>query len=573
MKIEPRTWRGLFWAALSACAVLVFIHIGRPFLADHGVRIHYDEDVTCWWKGALAISALALSLQVGIRRLMKRPPYSRRLVGWVSGVLAFVSVLSFFASDEMQPGKYHHDWEHFHYYFGAKYTKELGYKRIYLCAAIAQAELGPQMEAEVRDRKIRDLETNLLERAAPALDDPEKCKSHFSEERWEAFRTDIGWFRSHTDRKYWNSMNTDHGYNAPPVWTMTGHILSSVSPLNEASLTRLASIDLLLFVGMFFAIWWAFGGRVLALSLIFFGAQFPANGVFTGGAFLRQDWLFLLVLAACLTRKRYYALAGGALAWSALLRVFPVIFMAGWVVVGIAYFVRHRRFAPAHKRLALGVFVACAVLVPASVAIVGKDAYPGFVAHIGLHNGTPLTNNMGLPQMMAYSESGRAKNTRNAALPDEFEEWARQFKEHSKERKPFFWGLVLAIGALFVVVVRRVKNLWIAQALGLVLVSSVATLTCYYYSFFLLAPLLSKAIPRIERGTLLLAAASAWFVLWPRISYNWDDRYYYQSAIYVAFAIFLLLAFARSRSAKRKSAPAPLTPAAATAQSDSPPDP
>ena len=80
----------------------------------------------------------------------------------------------------------------------------------------------------------------------------------------------------------------------------------------------LASIDLVLYVALFFAVWWAFGARVLCVALVFFGCQFPANGFFTGGAFLRQDWLFAVVVSACLARRRKLVAAGFLLVLAAM---------------------------------------------------------------------------------------------------------------------------------------------------------------------------------------------------------------------------------------------------------------
>ena len=306
---------------------------------------------------------------------------------------------------------------------------------------------------------------------------------------------------------------------------------------------------------------------MVAVALILFGAQYPANGFFTAGAFLRQDWLFFLVLSACLVRKRYYALAGGALAWSALLRVFPALFFAGWVVMAIVYFVRHRRIAPAHKRLFAGAAIACAVLVPASIAVTGADAYAGFVTHIRMHSDTPLTNNMGLPQMIAYSEDGREKNAKNESAQDPYANWAHIYRENVSKRRPFFLAIVGGLGVLFVAVTMRVKTLWIAQSLGLLLVTMLLAPTCYYYGFFLLAAVLSRAQRKIEWACFFVGGMSAWLVLFDRIAHFDDDCYYWQSALFVGFALFLVLAFAR---ASKRPGPKPAIAKVDAAAKDSP---
>src|SRR6266481_4236002 len=63
-------------------------------------------------------------------------------------------------------------------------------------------------------------------------------------------------------------MQTDHGYNPPPVWTSMGHFWSSLHPPTDGYLQFLASFDLLLTAAMFAAITWAFGWRVFPGVLI-----------------------------------------------------------------------------------------------------------------------------------------------------------------------------------------------------------------------------------------------------------------------------------------------------------------
>ena len=58
---------------------------------------------------------------------------------------------------------------------------------------------------------------------------------------------------------------------------------------------------------------------------------------------MRQDWIFLLTASICLVRKRYFFLGGAALTWSALLRVFPLLFFAGWGIIIGLYVIRRFR--------------------------------------------------------------------------------------------------------------------------------------------------------------------------------------------------------------------------------------
>ena len=46
----------------------------------------------------------------------------------------------------------------------------------------------------------------------------------------KAFVADVRFFRSTADRAYWDEMQLDHGFNAPPVWTAGVHALTANLP-------------------------------------------------------------------------------------------------------------------------------------------------------------------------------------------------------------------------------------------------------------------------------------------------------------------------------------------------------
>jgi hypothetical protein len=557
--IEKRTLRGLGVALGVAAVVLLNYHVGRPWFWNHHIITFLNEDVATTVKAIIAFSALSLSVWALVRRL-SGTPFPKKTITYVTILFGAIGVLGYISADDLGSQNFIHRWEFFHYYLGSKYPRELGYKRLYVCAAIAQAELGPAMRAEVVARNIRDLETDVIVPAAPVLDNPEACKSHFTPERWADFKSDVRWFRTTANKKFWEGMSTDHGYNPPPVWTMSGHFFGSLFPtVTNTSMTILASLDTIVFALTFFFVWWAFGLDTCCFALLFWGIQFPANGYFTGGAFLRQDWLLFLVLAACLLRKHYWALAGASLAMSSLLRVFPAIFFVGIAIVAITYLLKHKRFAKHHLRFFAGAAVASVVLVAASASVAGADSYPGFVRHIQLHHRTPLTNNMGLPVLLSFTAEGRAEHTRDAAALDEFGRWAEVHSASLEKRRPSYLAINAFLFGVLVLVVRKIKTLWVAMALSAVLVCSLPTLTCYYYTFFLVPALLSKASATTARMSLMAVGISAFIVTWGRVSYQWDDRFTTQSIVFLCFAFALLVGF--MQEPKKENAPKK-TPAA-----------
>lgn len=503
--------------------------------------------------------ALLLVYEVRARRLGRPVPERRqRQIGIAMTLLAFSAYFDFY-NPNARYSEYYHRHEFFHYYLGSKYSSELGYERIYECTAAAEIELGRR--SDVEQRELRDLRENLIRpnRDPIVRKYVAECRPRFSDARWAAFKRDVDWFQRAMAGSYWDSAQKDHGYNPPPVWTMTGKLFAGIAPAGDGFFKLLSALDVLLQIGAVLAIGWAFGWRTMAIATVFWGCNAPANFYWTGGAFLRQDWFFLLVLALCLTKKRYFALAGAALTWSALLRVFPVILFAGWGA--IMFFTVLRRFRrghgpwlwPAHKRLIAGAAAAALVLVPTSIAVTGAHAYADFARHtLHVHNTTPLTNHMGLETVLAHGWKGRMRFTRDDNLDDPFVKWKEARLLRFERLKPLF---VLVIGGVLLWTLwalRRTRLLWLGLPLSLPLTVCVTNLTCYYYSMFILGAALVRVRPAL--GPVYVAASGASQILLlgaPIAFYFMDDRYTGESWLYLLLSALFLLAYSRRFSFER----------------------
>jgi hypothetical protein len=565
-----------YFAAVVAVALL--------FLGVQKYVPAYDRSVDVV-KAVLAITAAGCVFYEAHRAGQKRP-VSERWKRFIGITLAVASIVAYFNGFRFGYNKFYHRWDQFHYYMGAKYFRELGYGGLYKCTAIAQDELGVvtyinedngrtsriEMSKEVRhpDKKIRNLSgDNLLIPASAVLDNPDDCKKNFPPERWEKFKADVQFFRIASDKGYWENMQHDHGYNPPPVWTIAGHYLAELHPASTRYLQFLAAFDVAYLAGMFAAIWWAFGWRVFAVGAIFWGCQSSAPIYWTAGAFLRQDWLFYLVLAACLARKRYFKLAGASMVYAGMLRIFPGLAVIGWLVVAGAYLWRHHRMAKHHVQMLIGGVAAAAVLIPLSLHVAGRDSYQKFYHHtIQVHDQTPLTNHMGLRVLVGQTtpvevntptikvgsleikipirfgagpESGRMKYTKDTKLLDPFEVWKRMRNERYARLRYVAYAIIALSFAFFVYVVRRVKSMWVAQCLAQIWIILLSQLTCYYYSFMILAAPLTKVKRGIEAPLFGLAALSQF--IWMTFTWN-DDKYYVLTAISLIFCYGLLCAFA-----------------------------
>ena len=74
--------------------------------------------------------------------------------------------------------------------------------------------------------------------------------------RWEAFVTDVLWFRTRTTPEEFRRILLDHGYNATPAWGILGGALArAAGPATDRSVGLLALLDPLLLLGAWLLLW------------------------------------------------------------------------------------------------------------------------------------------------------------------------------------------------------------------------------------------------------------------------------------------------------------------------------
>jgi hypothetical protein len=183
---------------------------------------------------------------------------------------------------------------------------------------------------------------------------------------------------------------------------------------------------------------------------------------------------------------------------------------------------------------------------PVATLKVGMDAYRQFYKHtLEVHDRTPLTNHMGLRVLVSHNlgsgvESGRMKYTKDVKLVDPFEVWKRMRNERYDKYRPIAL-VAIALSLLgFFWIVRRIKSMWIAQCLGQVFIILLSQLTCYYYSFMILAAPLTRVKRNLEAPIFGFAALSQF--VWITFAYN-DDKYTALTLISLLFCFGLVCAF------------------------------
>jgi len=483
------------------------------------------------FKLALALTAMfALGKEVLARR---RSPDARRILV----TCAVLSAVAYFAPAFERDG-FVHRWEMFHYYLGAKYQPELGYERLYTCVvAVDVADNVPG----ARTRHVRDLRNDALTTGDALLRSSPVCESTFSAARWSAFREDVRAFRRQSgSRRFWQSMSKDHGYNPPPHWTAVGGSLARLAPPTPRFLALLASLDVLLMAGAVALLAWGFGARVASVAVIFWGTQAASDFAWTGGGYLRQDWLFCAVLAlACLRQKRPFS-GGAALAAAALLRLFPALLVTGVVVGAARGLIANGQLSQSTRRICAGFATAAVLLVTLTLLAVPPSSYAEFWRHIQLRHSGIITNHMGLRTLFAFSPEARLSGLVDPALLDPSLPWVHARAARLASLGLAYRAAAAGVAALVLFTVARTRSAWLATALSLPLVVAVAEPSCYYYSMWLLAVPLARARPSV--GVTLLGVAAAGQLVTLRFEAP-DARYFALALLYVASALVLLCSF------------------------------
>ena len=497
-----------------------------------------DNDAMMGIKGGLAGAATALLLWGFWLRRRGTPDAHQKWRDRILKGMGVLSLLCWWNLGHFHFDNYLHIWEHYHYYVGAKYFRELGYARLYYCTAVADEEAG------VHHKDMTNLVTNQLENITTL--DHESCTSRFSPARWESFKHDVAYFRRALGSRWETSKPSvleDHGYNATPVWGIGGWLLSSLAPASDGYVMFLGIVDSLLLLAMWGFVLWAFGWRATCVAIIYWGTNYPARYFWNGGAFLRMDWLVASVIGICLVKKKHLAGGGAALTYAALLRIFPGFIVVGLILKALARMVRERRWvlSKEHWTFAKGCIAAMLILVPLSSALaggfdtwVGSKTEQGFVENSKKHLHTPLTNNMGLKTIVAYEYGKRAFVTRDNSLADPFGRWKDARNHAFERRKIIFAALVVAFMVLLAWAAEK-RDDWVALCLGVGLIPVATELTCYYYSICLAFGFLVLVEEEFGYLTTGLAAISCLLVpIW-----GWyDEQFTWISLLYVGFAVY-----------------------------------
>ena len=163
-----------------------------------------------------------------------------------------------------------------------------------------------------------------------ALEHGEELKaSAFTPERWASYCHDITYFLDRLSiRAITTNFFVDHGYNPPPTWTLVGGNLAFLVPVER--LKAICNVDVVLVVIMFVTIGLVFGIDALLFALLFYAVTFSGRWPILTQALMRFDWVAAVACGMALLKAQRHGLAGACMAYAALNRIFPSIFLLGW---------------------------------------------------------------------------------------------------------------------------------------------------------------------------------------------------------------------------------------------------
>jgi len=490
-------------------------------------------------KGLLALFAM---LYLFVRHAHRERGFAGRYTRAADALLAALAVIGVLAWCNF--GKFHfsgfvHLHDMFHYYLGAKYLPETGYTRLYDCAFLAARE--GQAGTTPAIKSVRNLGNNRIEGIERILENEAALKQNFSASRWEAFRSDVVWFRNALSDKGWADILKDHGFNATPVWALAGGSIANRMPLSAGNLVRIALIDSCLLVLMWVAVCWGFGWRTAAIGMVFWGANILGDYSYTGGSLLRFDWLVALVAGiSCLKRERPVA-AGFLLALSALSRLFPALVVAT-VLAGLALQALGPLRAAAlatGKRLVAGCALCAVPLIVATLLFSGGACLREFAENVRKHYATPFTNNVSLSAVLAFKSAARGRILNDDRATEPWDAWKTEQNRTFHSRRVLYGGLVI----LFLALVGRAAMRhppWVAAVLGAGVVPVVAQhLSSYYLVILLVFTLLWEIRPAAVFGLLALAQ----FIVYSFVLSTWNDEIFAFASLGVVCYLFACVAY------------------------------
>lgn len=373
-----------FCLAAVIAAITIMMHL--PEFNDHfhlfGLTLHSGDFYT---QNSLAMKAAIVGLCLVLLSLFeKKLPKAVNIIS--AYLLIALTAITFFFALQLPGAKrtYYFDTsDTFHYFLMPKYAEAISYFDVYTCSLIAVEENGHELPEWFR--RLDDTATLHINEAL-TQENKQYCHQLFTPERWLEFRRDHASYATWAQTRGFYNRFHDHGYNGTPVFTFITHLIANAVDLNEFNLTVLALTNLLAVTAMFCLVVTAFGWRLAAYFCLLWAVS-HADRYFLGGAFLRYIWLPALIMGLCCLKLKRPGFAGFFLCFSAMIQIFPVLFLgAALFKIGLD-FIKARALNPEQSRFILSVGITFLILTLFSITVgKGVDNWIQFKQKMDVHS-------------------------------------------------------------------------------------------------------------------------------------------------------------------------------------------
>jgi hypothetical protein len=275
---------------------------------------------------------------------------------------------------------------------------------------------------------------------------------------------------------------------------------------------------------------------------VFLWAINPLNDhAYVGGAYLRSLHVLALLAALATYALRRFVASGALLAVASLLRVFPVLLLAG--LLGHCLIHRDRRgLLRRHAPLFASAAVTALLLLAATSLLrppEGGNPWAGFARKMALHSGRISPNVLGLGYLFFYSEDRNVAAIQAARAAGRPLNWVVETERTFAERRPWSLGATaLFLAALFWLMRRGEPPDGIFA--GLVLVYILLHIAHYDYVVLSLVPFIYPGRRDVIVWLSVFFAAAAAARILPQAIAVLDFRFYMMSLLTGIFLAGLL---------------------------------
>jgi hypothetical protein len=429
----------------------------------------------------------------------------------------------------------------YHYFFGAKYFREVGYYKLYEATLIAFDELRTRGVPAPYLANVRDLVgQQQLTPAATVVGRRQSVLARFSPERWSAFKSDLRvMLAAPANAGAWYQMLGDMGFNSPPTWNVTAGIVANAIPFGPIGMELLGFIDMALIIALAgWFVWRAFGAFPLFAYLIVLCNNWIASYDWTGGSFLRQAWLFWSVAGLCSIKLNRYALGGALLGAAAADRIWPGFFLVGAALALGWGWLRHGSQPGPLWRLLGSAAVVFGGLVALSLLMFPAEYWTDFVHKLWQHNNTYFAMHIGFQKLAVFPVSPPGPP---AWAGDGYVQWERLLSSYYHQHVVLFAAIkILFVGSALLLSARLAPH-----AAALVLAATLLFFTSmpanYYYAYLALFAVVFVTEEARETDVLRVLGLFALLIGFLLAPLRWQNILVYNGFINLFVAGYLLL--------------------------------